>query len=126
MINVDKQIQYWVKGADSNLETAEILIANKKFLEGLFFCHLTIEKIIKAHVAKTTKDIPPRSHKLFLLLEKTNITISEVNKSFLGILMQYQLEGRYPEHYPSIPSIEQTYDYLRKTKKLLQWFKKKL
>lgn len=52
--NIEKQIDYWKSGADNDLETAEILIQNKKFVQGLFFCHLCIEKITKALVVKAT------------------------------------------------------------------------
>ena len=48
MININKQIEYWTKGADDDLLTAEILIREKRILHGLFFCHLVIEKAIKA------------------------------------------------------------------------------
>ena len=66
MINIDKQIKYWKNNAITDINTAEILINNKKYLHGLFFCHLTIEKIIKAHVVKWTKEIPPKTHGFFL------------------------------------------------------------
>ncbi len=42
MIEVEKQIEYWHSGALGDIETAEILISNKKFIHGLFFCHLSI------------------------------------------------------------------------------------
>lgn len=54
MINISKQIQYWQKGAYDDIETAKILIENGKLVHGLFFCHLSIEKIVKALVVKTT------------------------------------------------------------------------
>lgn len=64
MINVKKQIEYWIKGAEDDLLTAELLIREKRFLHGLFFCHLVIEKSIKAHVVSTTKDFAPRTFNL--------------------------------------------------------------
>lgn len=48
MLNIKNQIDYWVNGADEAFQTAEILIAQKRMLHGLFFCHLAIEKILKA------------------------------------------------------------------------------
>lgn len=52
-MNINKQIEYWKSGAVNDIDTAELLIRNNKLLHGLFFCHLVIEKIIKAHVVKT-------------------------------------------------------------------------
>ena len=71
MINVQKQIDYWVNGAVEDLESAEILIERKRMLHGLFFCHLVIEKILKAHVVKISNEVAPRTHNLMHLLEKT-------------------------------------------------------
>jgi HEPN domain-containing protein len=50
MINVSKHIDYSCNTAENDIETAEILIASGKLIEGMFFCHQSIEKIIKALV----------------------------------------------------------------------------
>jgi HEPN domain-containing protein len=126
MINVAKQIDYWSKSAENDIETAEILITSGKYLEGMFFCHLCIEKILKALVVKQTENIPIRSHDLFYLIEIANIKIHEEESSFMQILMKYQLEGRYPEFYPRPPSPDKIYDYLKQTKNLLECFKQML
>jgi HEPN domain-containing protein len=67
VINVEKQVDYWMSGAEGDLESAEILIDKKRLLHGLFFCHLVIEKAMKAHVVKQTNTIAPRSHNLIYL-----------------------------------------------------------
>ena len=126
MLYTKKQTEYWTQGADSDIDTAGILIENKKYLHGLFFCHLTIEKIIKAHVIKTTNQIPPKSHNLFRLLEITGLEVTDENTEFLGILMKYQLEGRYPDYNPEIPDKKKVKEYYRKTKEILSWLKKLL
>jgi len=126
MIDIDKQIEYWQTGAENDIETAGILIANKKYVEGLFFCHLCIEKILKALVVKETRQIPPKSHNLIYLRDLARIDVTEEQQLFMAVLMKYQLEGRYPECYPKSPSIEIVNDYLCKTKELLQCLRQKL
>lgn len=126
MLNVPKQIEYWQKGAMDDLETARILIENKRYVHGLFFCHLSIEKIIKAHVVKETNEIPPKSHDLFFLSKKANIDLAEDNQMIIQILMKYQLEGRYPEYLPEAPQQKIVVGYLNQTEDLLKWLKKKL
>ena len=37
MINVPKQIEYWQNSAMDDLETASILIENRRYIHGLFF-----------------------------------------------------------------------------------------
>lgn len=91
-----------------------------------FFCHLSIEKIIKALVVKETEEIPPKSHDIFYLVKKANITIPEDKQIISQILMKYQLEGRYPEYFPSKPSPDFAKKYLLETQNLLRWFRMKL
>jgi HEPN domain-containing protein len=125
-LDIGKQIQYWKITAESDLETALLLIDNKKTIQGLFFCHLAIEKIIKAHVVRCTKDLPDRIHNLTRLAGKTDLVFTESEKELLGILMIYQLEGRYPENYPATPSPGAADKYLKRTRDLMQCLAKKL
>lgn len=126
MIDLKKQIEYWTKGAEDDLSTAELLIREKKLLHGLFFCHLVVEKAIKAHVVKSSGEVAPKSHNLIFLSEKTDLVFDNETEIFLGILMKYQLEGRYPDYNPIIPDIAKVNDYLNKTKTLFQWLLEKL
>jgi len=126
MINIEKQIEYWTNGAKDDLDSAKILIERKRLLHGLFFCHLVIEKVIKAHIVKQTREVAPRSHNLIFLSEKANLELNEDDELFLGILMKYQLQGRYPDYNLIIPDKYRVNDYLRRTKELLKWLKKRL
>lgn len=125
MINIEKQIDYWFDSAFDDLESAKVLIANNPYLQGLFFCHLVIEKAIKANVVKRTSEIAPRSHNLLYLSEIAGLAYAEEDEIFLGILMKYQLQGRYPDYQPTIPNEEKVNKYLIKTENLLLWLKQK-
>ena len=126
MVDIKKQIDYWTQSADADIDTAEILIKKRKYRHGLFFCHLAIEKIVKAHVVKATEQIPPKSHNLFRLLEKAGIEVENEKVEFLGILMKYQLEGRYPDYNPQTPDKKKVKEYLKQTRETLSWLKKRL
>jgi HEPN domain-containing protein len=126
VFKVGKQIEYWINSAKSDLDTAELLIRESRYTHGLFFCHLVIEKALKAHVTKETGEIPPKTHNLVYLLDLTNLEFEKEYEDFLGILMKYQLEGRYPDFNPVIPSEENVLEYLNKTKMLLLWIERKL
>lgn len=45
---------------------------------------------------------------------------------FLGLLLKYQLEGRYPEYEIDSPDSISSEKYLKKTKELLNWLIQKL
>ena len=62
MIDIKRQIEYWLNGANDDLETAKILVERGRMLHGPFFCHLVIEKALKANVIKQSEEIAPRSH----------------------------------------------------------------
>ena len=126
MLNIGKQIEYWINTAKSDLDSAELLIRESRYIHGLFFCHLAIEKELKAHVVKATGNIPPKSHNLIYLLDLTTLEIRESYENFLGILMKYQLEGRYPDYNPVIPAKDKVLEYLSKTKEIMIWLERKL
>lgn len=126
MINIQKQIDYWRSSSENDFETAEILISNQKFIQGLFFCHLCIEKILKALIVKETRQIPPRSHDLFYLASRITISFGVNHQEHLQILMIYQLEGRYPDINPTMPPKEKVIFYVEQTKLLMEWVKGKL
>jgi len=124
--NLEKQIEYWNKLAESDIITAEILIEKRRFHHGLFFCHLTIEKLLKAHFVKQNLKLAPKTHNLLYLVDNTNIILDESQMQFLGVLLKYQLEGRYPENEIDLPAKEVVEDYLNQTKELFAWLIQKL
>ena len=77
-------------------------------------------------MVKATSQIPPKSHNLFRLLENTGIEVTDEDAEFFGILMKYQLEGRYPDYNPQIPEKSKVKEYFQKSKEMLSWLKKKL
>lgn len=68
-MDLQKQIEYWHKGSLSDVDTAGILIEKNKYSEGMFFCHLAIEKMLKAVYVKKQSVFAPKSHNLFMLCE---------------------------------------------------------
>lgn len=125
-MNIKKQIEYWSNSSELDFETAELLIEKKKFLHGLFFCHLSVEKILKGVFVKTKNEFAPKTHDLIYLVNRSELDLNKKYLEFLPVLMKYQLEGRYPDYKISSPDETKAKEYLQKTKELLQWLKKKL
>ncbi len=126
MVDLQRQIEYWINGAEDDIITAELLFREKRNIHGLFFCHLVIEKAIKAHFVKNTGDVAPRTHNLIYLSENAKLAFDDETQIFLGTLMKYQLEGRYPDCSPVLPDQKIVNEYFSKTKEVLQWLKMKL
>ena len=87
----------------------------------MFFCHLAIEKILKAHIVKLTKDHPPRIHELASLLRRTGIEMSNAQHELLGVLMLFHLEGRYSENFPKPVKNKVALEIHAEAKKLFIW-----
>jgi len=47
-----KQVDYWRRGAWEDMMAAGMLVKKRRYRHGLFFGHLSLEKILKAHVVK--------------------------------------------------------------------------
>lgn len=94
-----EHIDHWVAQSKEDWDAALLLIDGGKYLHGLFFVHLALEKTCKAHwISAAKSDIPPKSHNLIFLLSQTTISLSDEQKEFLLELNRFQIEGRYPEH----------------------------
>jgi len=102
----EQYIDYWIDTAKNDWSTMETLFGSKHYLHCLFFAHLTLEKLAKAHWVKNHQDnIPPRVHNIVWLLQESQVEISHEDMIFLEVFNQFQLSTRYP-------------DYMRKIEKL--------
>lgn len=59
----------WIALAEYDLETAQHMLTTGRFLYVVFMCHLSLEKMLKAHVTETTKSIPVKTHDLIYLIK---------------------------------------------------------
>jgi HEPN domain-containing protein len=77
-------------------------------------------------VVNYTGEVPPKIHNLNRLLELCKIKLNEEELKLLDYLMVYQLEGRYPDIYPDVPSREFSKSILNQTEELFLCLKRKL
>jgi HEPN domain-containing protein len=96
-MDVLKQIDYWRKGSEDNLDSARVLVQSGHFEFGLFAAHLALEKMLKAHVAKATNQLPPKIHNLARLAAIAGLAFPLERKRFLNRFDIFQIEGRYPD-----------------------------
>jgi HEPN domain-containing protein len=121
MISIEKQVAYWRKGAEEELYTARRLLTKRSTRQCLFFAHLALEKALKAHVCQHTQDIAPRMHNLPKLAQLGNVALSAEQDQILIDIDEFNLEGRYPEQWPTPPGIAQARRDLRRAEEIVQW-----
>ncbi len=126
MVDVQKQIDYWQTSSNEDFAAAESLLEKGHLRHCLFFAHLAIEKMLKAHVTRQTKDVPPRIHNLVRLAEIANIKLDSERVEFLREFGIYQLEGRYPDSEQVSVDSDIVRDEISRAKEMLIWLKTQL
>jgi len=126
MVDVPKQIGYWRTSSDEDFAAAESLLEKGHLRHSLFFTHLAIEKMLKAHVTRQMKEIPPRIHNLIRLAEQAKLKLDEEQKGFLREFGVYQLEGRYPDSMQMPVDSDFVRDEISRAREMLIWLKRQL
>lgn len=123
---MDKKTQQWLKQADYDMDTAELMFNGGRFFYAVFMCHLSIEKAVKGLYQKRLKQAPPKIHNLVFFLNKMGIKPPEDIGRFIVKLSEANVVTRYPE---DIDKLQADYtevvvkDILIRSKELLEWIK---
>ena len=120
-MDIQKQIDYWRNGSEEDVAAAQSLREKGHWRHALFFAHLALEKMIKAHVVKQTGQHPPKIHNLIRLAEIAKIELETEKDQFLRSFGAYQLEGRYPDSAQIPIDRKLTVEKLDATQQVLIW-----
>lgn len=126
MIDVEKQVAYWRNSAREDWEVAQELVENGRVRHGLFFAHLALEKALKAHICRQTRDLPPRIHNLVRLAQLSTLALSEDQLEVLADMNAFSIEGRYPDLLSPPPDLVEAQGYLARAGKVLEWLMNQL
>ncbi|MBN1104555.1 MAG: HEPN domain-containing protein [Deltaproteobacteria bacterium] len=121
MIDIDKQIAFWREGAEEDWVVAQDLVNRRHARHGLFFAHLALEKALKAHVCRKTRDIAPRLHNLVRLAELSELGIQPSWRDLLAEMNAFNIEGRYPDTLSPPPSQKEALTYLNRAEEVFHW-----
>ena len=88
-------IDAWVGSSNDDWDTAEMLMANEKYNNALFFVQLALEKLIKAlHIS--SRDEPPLFvHNLVLLAQKAELDLNSDELADLKEISGFNVSARY-------------------------------
>jgi HEPN domain-containing protein len=120
-IDVTKQVGFWRKGAQEDWDVGADLVRRGRTRHGLFFVHLAVEKLLKAHVCKATNAFAPKIHLLPRLAELSGLTFSVEQLDFLAMLNRFCLAGRYPRQRELPPSRARALEFLRQAEEMKSW-----
>jgi HEPN domain-containing protein len=128
-MDIEKQIDYWKKSAEHDLDTSKILIKKKKYDWALFLGHLVLEKTLKAIFVKKKEAFPPKTHNLVLLLKELDIEVSEDELDFFEEVNTFNISTRYPDEqleFYRLCTKQFSMEKFKKIKEKYLWLKEKL
>jgi HEPN domain-containing protein len=126
MADLEQQVAYWRDGARDDRDVARLLIDQRRLRHGLFLVHLSLEKLLKAHVCRRTGNLAPRVHSLPRLAQLALLSLTQEQMDLLADLNVFNIEGRYPDI--ALPPIteNEAEDYARRAEELFQWLTERL
>lgn len=128
-LDTKKIIAYWLITAEHNYQTAKFLFKGGHYPECLFFCHLMIEKILKALAVKQTRSHAPYTHKLVRLAGLASIKLTAQQSENLTTITEFNITTRYYEvkfNFYKKCTKAYTEKYFLISQKLYLWLRKKV
>jgi HEPN domain-containing protein len=126
MVDISQIVVYWRNGAAEDWEVANQLVDGGKTRHGMFFAHLALEKMLKAHICKKTEKLAPKSHNLVRLAEMAELQLKPQDLDTLAEMNEFNLEGRYPITFVSPPTKKESQAYMKRAKGIFEWLIQKL
>ncbi len=92
-------IQYWLQSAGRDWEVVRDLARAERYVHALFFAHLVVEKLLKAHwINEHEENVPPRVHNLNTLYDQLNIELPPTLKEELPVITSWNIAARYQDY----------------------------
>lgn len=92
-----KETKVWLNLADEHFKDADLLFKHRHFSGCVYFCHQTLEKILKACIVEFVRKIPPKHHDLDRLAEATKIDFLKKYHKQLKLLTRDFWNVRYAD-----------------------------
>lgn len=91
-------VSYWIKTAKHDHETMHGLYDIKRYSDSLFFGHIVLEKILKAHYVGNNGKSAPRIHDLVRLGELGKVSLTDEELLYLKDINNFNIASRYPDY----------------------------
>ncbi|MFH1004789.1 MAG: HEPN domain-containing protein [Bacteroidota bacterium] len=123
-------IHYWKTTADKDWKAMHSLFKSKHYVHALFWAHLVLEKLCKAHWVKDHEsNHPPKIRNLIYLMDNIELSADAAQRAFLEKMNAFQLEGRYPDYQNTLYKLcdkKFTQETLKQVNAIQLWLLKSL
>jgi HEPN domain-containing protein len=124
----EEKFTYWLEYAQYDMESAEAMCQNGRWVYVVFMCQQAIEKLCKGLYILYVDDNIPRLHNINAVFSrfagKINGTLNDDYRKLFDRLSLYYLETHYPEYKKRLSDVtnkETANILLLKTKEAFQW-----
>ena len=127
MSEFEKTIAYYLESSGEDWGIAQKLFRSKDYGYSLFFCHLTLEKLIKSILVKNTNKPALYSHDLSFLAKRASLDLTPDLTAELNSISAFNIAGRYGDEkreFHKKSTKEYTGKYITVTKNIISWLKK--
>ncbi len=118
-----------LKSARDDWEVVQSLFKSQHYGYALFFCHLALEKALKALVIKRTHEHAPHMHDLRRLAEQALLTLTDNQRKDLDVISTFNIRARYDDFrrtfYQKANRVYAT-RYIKIAEEFYQWLRKEL
>jgi len=126
---MNNKYEEWLKQADYDMDTADVMQNSGRYFYAVFMSHLSIEKALKGLYHKIFNEVPPKTHNLLYLLEKISRKPEQDLEKFIIKLNTASVATRYPDDMAKLQAAyteEVTKNIIIKSKEVLRWIKSQL
>lgn len=116
----------WLKQAEYDMETADVLIREGRYLHVIFLCHLSLEKALKGLYTKKTRKAPPKTHSLVYLADLIGASIPDTCDELIRTLDGVSIPTRYPPRLDDVIAefdAAKTSSLYQQAREMLTWLK---
>lgn len=124
-----KQPEEWLRQADYDMDTAELMLNGERYFYAVFMCHLALEKALKGLYSQRFRELPPRTHNLIYLVEKIKLELPCDLHDSVFTINRVSVATRYPDNLERILqdyNKERTEEIFQKSKVVLRWLRAQL
>lgn len=129
MTNIEKY-KKWLEMAEDDLDTAEVMLKNGKYLYVSFMCEQAIEKLAKGIYVYTFDKEAPFTHNISIVLKDIEKLINtdeyKEYETLFATLTSFYIIGRYDVYKQNIAKNldkKSSAELLKKSKEAFKWLK---
>jgi HEPN domain-containing protein len=105
------------------------LYDSERYVSALFFGHLVIEKLLKAHYVKAVTINVPKIHNLLILADKIGLKLTKEQENILKDINTFNIAARYNDakfNFYKKCTKEYTKKNIEMIEELRKWLKEKI